>query len=146
MLMPYSLVQVAAGAIVCGGRVLICQRAPGGLHPSKWEFPGGKAEPSETLEQALRRELREELNIEVTVGPVLWRTELQYPGRERFALTFFLVPYYTGVVTNRVFSSVCWAPVEVLADFDLLEGDREFVAQIENGVVQLDAGFKPSAQ
>jgi len=51
------------------GKVLITQRRPTAFMPLKWEFPGGKVEPGETDEQALKRELNEELGIEVEVGP-----------------------------------------------------------------------------
>jgi len=139
-------VQVVAGVLVRGGCVLVCQRPPGGHHPGKWEFPGGKVEAGESLEEALERELREELNIDVTVGPVLWRAEHQYPGRQRFTLTFFLVSDYAGAITNGVFASVCWARIGALHEYDFLEGDREFIRQIEDGVIQIHPGQKSRAQ
>ena len=77
----------------------------------------------------------------MTVGPALWRTELQYPGRQPLGLTFFLVSDYTGAITNRAFASLRWAPMEALADFNLLEGDAEFVAQVEKGLVQFRPGL-----
>ncbi len=135
--MAENLVQVVAGVIVQRGRVLICQRAAGGHHAGKWEFPGGKTEPAEELEQALRRELREELNIDAIVGPRLWRSECQYPGRAPFALTFFLVTHYAGTITNRIFAAVRWEEPLALGNFDFLEGDREFISNVENGVIML---------
>ncbi len=140
--MAENLVQVVAGVIVRDGRVLICQRAAGGHHPGKWEFPGGKTEPAEGLEQALRRELREELNIDATVGPRLWRSQCQYPGRAPFALTFFLVTHYAGMITNRIFAALRWEEPLALGDFDFLEGDREFIAMVENGVITLPAAVE----
>ncbi len=137
--MPENLVQVVAGVIVRKGRVLICQRAAGGHHPGKWEFPGGKIEPGEGLDQALRRELREELGIDASVGPRLWRSECQYPGRAPFALTFFLVTEYAGTLANRIFAAVRWEEPAALREFDFLEGDREFIARVESGVIGLNA-------
>jgi 8-oxo-dGTP diphosphatase len=134
-----ATVQVTAGVLVRDTTVLICQRPAGGHHPGKWEFPGGKVEPGESLEAGMRRELREELGIEAGVGPVLWRTQHQYPGRAPFALTFFAIPRYTGAVTNRVFAALRWVPIGTLGEMDLLEGDREFVAQITQGRVRVDA-------
>jgi 8-oxo-dGTP diphosphatase len=68
--------------VVCGviedgeGRVLACQRPVGGHLGGMWEFPGGKVEPGESPAEALARELREELGVEVAVGealpPVVW--------------------------------------------------------------------------
>jgi 8-oxo-dGTP diphosphatase len=131
------MVRVTAGAIVDSALLLICQRAVGGAHAGKWEFPGGKMEPGESLEVALRRELQEELGIEATIGPALWETRHQYPGRDPFVLTFFLVTAYEGTAVNRVFEDVQWVTVGRLAEFDFLEGDREFIAHLVSGRVRL---------
>ena len=130
-------VHVTAGVIVDAGRVLVCQRPPGGHHPGKWEFPGGKVEPGESLAAGLRRELREELGIEATIGRVLWETRHQYPGRAPFVLTFLLVPGYDGAPANLAFAAMCWTPVGKLGRFDFLEGDRAFVDALDRGEVRL---------
>src|SRR5690348_10762520 len=65
------IIEVAAGLVFRDGRLLITQR-PAGTHLAGfWEFPGGKREPNETYEECLRRELWEELAIEVSVGPLV---------------------------------------------------------------------------
>lgn len=133
-------IAVTAGVIVRGDRVLICQRAPGGHHPGKWEFPGGKREAGEDLPACLRRELQEELGIEATVGPVLWTTRHRYPGRDVIELTFFHVPAYTGPVTNRQFAAVAWVRPVDLAAVDFLDGDRAFVGHLVSGRIRLPAG------
>jgi 8-oxo-dGTP diphosphatase len=138
-------IEVVAGVFVRGGRVLACQRPPGGHHPGKWEFPGGKVEAGESLQQALQRELLEELGVDATVGPVLWRAEHQYPGREPFTLTFFLVSDYAGGMTNGAFASVRWVPFRSLHDYDFLEGDREFIARIESGAIRIRPQRKAEA-
>jgi 8-oxo-dGTP diphosphatase len=63
---------VVAAVIERGGRILVSQRGPGGGQPGRWEFPGGKREPGERDDDALVREIREELGVEVEVGPLLW--------------------------------------------------------------------------
>ena len=72
---------VSAGLVFRGGRLLITQRHPlahlGGL----WEFPGGKQQPDESAENCLIRELREELGIEVIVGELLETIEHVYPEK-----------------------------------------------------------------
>lgn len=76
-------VVVVAAVIERGGRVLVSQRRMGAGHPGRWEFPGGKREPGEGDAAALRRELREELGIEVEVGRLVWRQDAG-PLRLRF--------------------------------------------------------------
>src|SRR5579862_2897916 len=66
---PGALRFVVAALIVRAGEVLICQRRPDQPMALQWEFPGGKIEPGETPEQALARELREELAIDAQIGP-----------------------------------------------------------------------------
>ncbi len=74
---------VVAAVIERGGRILVSQRGPGGGQPGRWEFPGGKREAGEGDRQALRRELHEELGIELTIGPRIW-TERAGPLELRF--------------------------------------------------------------
>jgi 8-oxo-dGTP diphosphatase len=134
--MADSFIQVTAGVIARAGTVLVCQRPGGGHHPGKWEFPGGKVEPGEGIEDGMRRELQEELGIEAEVGEVLWRTEHRYPGRERFVLTFFAIRGYRGTISNRGFADMRWVAVADLSALDFLEGDCEFIAQLQCGRVR----------
>lgn len=60
--------QVVAGVVYCGDKILIARRAPGKHLAGLWEFPGGKIEPGETPEESLARELYEEFHLAVTVG------------------------------------------------------------------------------
>ena len=70
---------VAAALIVRGGEVLICQRRPDQPMALQWEFPGGKIEAGESPEQALARELDEELGIQATIGPRVTHIRQQLP-------------------------------------------------------------------
>ena len=131
------LISVTAGVIQLAGAVLACQRAAGGHHAGKWEFPGGKVEAGEGLQAGLRRELREELGIDAVIGPALWRTLHQYTGRDPFELTFLLVSDYTGTITNRVFAALRWVPLRRLHELDFLDADREFVTLLACGKIVL---------
>ena len=76
-----NTIEVAAGLIFRGGRLLITQRPPGGHLAGLWEFPGGKREVGESFQDCLRRELREELGIEVEVGKLVESITHQYPDK-----------------------------------------------------------------
>lgn len=123
---------VVAAVIERAGRILICQRRRGQAHELKWEFPGGKVEPGESPEEALRRELREELSTEATLDGEITRYEYAYPGRAAILLIFFRVKQFAGEPQNRVFECMEWEPRERLPDYDFLEGDIDFV---RNGLV-----------
>jgi len=126
-----TVTEVVAGVIVLDGHVLACQRRPEAEHPGKWEFPGGKVESGESLPQALRRELQEELAIDATVGKQLWRTTCLYPGRQPIVLSFFLINEYAGVLMNRQFAALRWARLGTLSALDWLDGDLKFVVWLE---------------
>src|SRR5271167_3013436 len=74
-------VEVSAALIFRDGKLLITQRHAGAHLGGLWEFPGGKREPGEPLEECLRRELREELGIEVAVGNLLESLSHEYSDR-----------------------------------------------------------------
>jgi 8-oxo-dGTP diphosphatase len=124
---------VSAAIIHRGGRVLVGQRRKADRHSLKWEFPGGKVEPGETPQQALVRELREELHIEARVGTELARYEHDYPSGSRVHLLFFSVDGFDGEPEAQVFEQIRWADVRELPDFDFLEGDFDFVRRLARG-------------
>jgi mutator protein MutT len=76
-----NIIEVAAGLVFRQGRLLITQRFAGAHLGGLWEFPGGKREPNETFEACLIRELREELGIEIVVGPLVEAITHQYPEK-----------------------------------------------------------------
>ena len=121
------MVQVVAGIIERQGRCLICRRKREQSHPLKWEFPGGKVEPGETPEQALTRELEEELGILGAAGQEIMRYQHTYPGRDTIVLIFFRVSEFGGEPRNVVFHEMRWEPAAKLAEFDFVEGDTEFI-------------------
>ncbi len=118
---------VVAAVIERNGRILICQRRRGQAHELKWEFPGGKLEPGESPEGALRRELREELAIEAVLDSEITRYEYAYPGRAAILLIFFRVTQFVGEPQNLVFERMEWEPRERLPEYDFLEGDLDFI-------------------
>jgi 8-oxo-dGTP diphosphatase len=121
------MLQVVAAIIERDGKVLICRRKPEQSHALKWEFPGGKVEVGETPEQALARELEEELAIGHAAGRQIQRYAFAYPGKSPIELIFCRVESYSGEPVNLVFHEMRWAAPCELASFDFLEGDVRFL-------------------
>jgi len=125
-----GMVQVVAAVIERGGRILVGQRQVWQKHPLKWEFPGGKVEPGETPEQALTRELEEELAIREAVGEEMARYPYTYPGKAAIELIFFRVTRFAGDPRNLIFQEIRWAAPGELAALDFVEGDTEFLRSL----------------
>lgn len=124
---------VSAGIIHRNGKILVGQRRKSDRHPFKWEFPGGKVEYGETPQQALVRELREELQIEARVGSELARYEHDYRTGNRVHLLFFAVRDFMGEPCARVFEQICWMDLPSLPSLDFLDGDLDFVRRLARG-------------
>jgi 8-oxo-dGTP diphosphatase len=124
---------VSAGIIHRQGKVLVGQRRRNDRHALKWEFPGGKVEFGESPQQALVRELREELQIEATVGSELARYEHDYPSGSRIHLLFFAIRDFAGEPHARVFEQISWIDLPVLPELDFLDGDLDFVKRLARG-------------
>ncbi len=109
-------VDVAVGVLIgADGRFLLTSRPPGKVYAGHWEFPGGKLEAGESVEQALRRELHEELGI--TIGrPEPWKVEqFDYP-HALVRLHFCKVLAWQGEFEMREGQQMAWQalPVEVV--------------------------------
>lgn len=130
MLQYGDMLQVVAGIIEREGRVLICRRTAEQSHPLKWEFPGGKVEKDEGPQQALARELKEELGLENVLSKEITRYEFAYPGKDAIELIFLRVSRHRGEPRNLIFHEIRWEPPNRLASFDFLEGDRDFVGAL----------------
>jgi len=128
------MVQVVAAIIEREGRILIGQRQTDQSHPLKWEFPGGKVEPGESPEQALARELEEELAIRNARGPEITRYQFTYPGKSPIALIFHQVIEFEGEPQNLIYREMRWEPRARLREFDFVEGDRDFIKAFAAGI------------
>ena len=88
------MIEVVAGVLTQpDGRVLACRRATGRSAAGQWEFPGGKVEPGESAEEALRRELREELSLDVVIGEPIDRSVTRVGGID-IDLATYRVPWF----------------------------------------------------
>ncbi|WP_133501219.1 Nudix family hydrolase [Cognatilysobacter terrigena] len=123
-------IHVVAGVIRdARGRVLLARRTEGRDLAGLWEFPGGKCEPGETPEQALARELHEELGIDARVGAALIRVPQQYPDKA-LVLDVRIVEAWTGAVRGREGQALAWVPADKLARYDMPPADRPVVAAL----------------
>jgi 8-oxo-dGTP diphosphatase len=124
---------VAAALIVRDGEVLIGQRRADQPMASMWEFPGGKIEPGESPQQALARELCEELGIDAEVGPAVTRIRHHYRRGGAVDLQFFAVREFTGEINNQIYQQVRWVKLAELTDYEFLAADRGLIRDLAAG-------------
>jgi 8-oxo-dGTP diphosphatase len=124
--MTEALRVVAAVLFDAQRRVLIAQRPPGKHQAGCWEFPGGKIGPGESPEQALGRELAEELGIELQRCHSLLQLRHDYADRS-VALEVFVVDDFRGEPFGREAQALKWVPAEKLRGEALLVADRPVV-------------------
>jgi len=128
-----NLVEVAAALIQDEkGRYLITQRRQGSHLAGLWEFPGGKRESGESLEEALRRELTEELSARFAVGERVETVRWEYPERT-IVIHFYRCRLESGTIEPREDQAMAWVAPERLSDFDFPPADRELIARLRGG-------------
>jgi 8-oxo-dGTP diphosphatase len=126
------LVLVVACALVdADKRVLIAQRPEGGSMPDLWEFPGGKIEPGETPEQALVRELMEELGIAVDATVLMPLSFASHAyGNFHLLMPVFLCRKWNGVPQPHAHAALEWVRPAALKDYPMPAADLDLIAQL----------------
>lgn len=122
--MPESggMVPVCAAVIMKSGMILLCRRGPGRKHAGLWEFPGGRVEPGETHQAALKRELHEELGIDAVVGEEAGRNVHADPWATVELVAFF-VKSFTGAPQLRDHDAFKWVEARKLLEHELAPAD-----------------------
>ena len=122
-------IEVVAAIIRKEGRIFATQRGYGEWK-DWWEFPGGKMEPGETPEEALKREIREELSTEICVDELLCTVEYDYP---KFALTLhcYLCSLVTEALHLNEHEAARWLANDELDSVKWLPADREVIEKIK---------------
>ncbi|MDO5504265.1 MAG: (deoxy)nucleoside triphosphate pyrophosphohydrolase [Actinomycetia bacterium] len=123
---------VAAAVALKDGHVLACRRATHKSAGGKWEFPGGKVEPGESPEEALARELREELGVHADVGRLLDRSCTQV-GSLTIDLACYFVSFRPEPTRSTDHDELRWHAVSDLDQLDWAEPDLPAVRLLQTG-------------
>ena len=128
-------IEVACAIIEGGGKVLCTQRSESMSLPLKWEFPGGKIIDEETPKECLKRELHEELGLEVTIGAPLPISTYHYPT---FSVTLY--PFICNIASGEIIlhehSAMSWLSPEELQNLDWAEADRPVIKEYQKQLVK----------
>lgn len=122
-----KLIRVVCAVVVQNGCVLMTKRPAHVDLPNLWEFPGGKIHDGENAENAMKREMREELDVDVEVLRLLQTVHHQYTPDRRHELMFYECRVKSGRLSPRVSGEMAWVALKDLAKLEVPEGDREFI-------------------
>jgi mutator protein MutT len=127
---------VVAAVIPRNGRVLIARRSTQQSLPGSWEFPGGKVEPSEAPEEALVREIAEELELDIRVERFLTSSH-DLNDSSTIDLHAYLATVQAGQPRARVHSGIEWVAIEQLSLYRFAPADRDVVAFLQRERLQV---------
>lgn len=126
-----ELIEVACAVIIKNNRVLVTQRSETMALPLKWEFPGGKVEVDETPKTCLKREIKEELNIEINIGEKLKNNTYHYES-----ISIKLIPYIATIQSGEIklseHKTYRFVKTGDLLNLDWAEADLPIVHQLLN--------------
>ena len=123
-------IEVVAAILHRDGAYFATQRGYGEFE-GMWEFPGGKIEPGESREVALKREIQEELGVDIAIENLLYTTEYDYPS---FHLTMhcYLCSIASGEIELREHKSARWSRPEELGSVEWLPADKDVISRLNN--------------
>jgi 8-oxo-dGTP diphosphatase len=123
-------IHVAVGVIINQDNHILLAKRHGHLHQGgKWEFPGGKVEVSETVTEALIRELKEEVNLDVTTSIPFMDIIHDYPDKH-VRLDIHLVTEFSNQAKGLEGQQIQWVPINQLQQFDFPEANQAIVYKI----------------
>ena len=126
-------ISVCAAVIARGDTVLVTTRPPGQEMSGRWEFPGGKIEPGESPSECLKREIKEELDLDIMVFDIMFITEYEYPGK-KVHIRFMRCNAGQGNPdpVPQEGQQCAWVKRDSLPEIDLLPADRPFADFLAN--------------
>ena len=126
------IIRVVAAVIRDGGRIFATARGYG-EYKGGWEFPGGKIEPGETPQEALAREIREELDTEIAVGELIDTIEYDYPSFH-LSMDCFWCTVREGTLTLKEAEEARWLTADTIDSVDWLPADRGLIGKIQREI------------
>ena len=121
-------IKVVAAIIIHDNKIFATQRGYGEFEGG-WEFPGGKVEPGETPQEALAREIMEELDTQIEVGELLDTVEYDYP-KFHLSMECFLCTIKSGHLVLKEHEAACWLTRETLDSVDWLPADQSLIGKL----------------
>ncbi|HEY9043729.1 MAG TPA: 8-oxo-dGTP diphosphatase MutT [Rheinheimera sp.] len=125
-----KVIHVAVGVILRGQQILLALRSSKQHQGSKWEFPGGKVEKGETVAAALKRELQEEVAIDVAESSAFMQLEYAYPEKT-VLLDIYLVTGFDGEPEGREGQPLRWVDIAGLGDIEFPDANQPIVERIQ---------------
>jgi len=130
------MIKVTAAVFVNDGMLLIAKRKPTARLPNLWELPGGKVEPNETPEECLKRELKEEFDVDATIGEYLGSNIHTYDFGT-IELMAFKAFWDHGDFKLLDHEEIRWVFAHELDQFDFAAADIAFVKKLRDGEIEI---------
>lgn len=125
------IIKVTGALLRLEDKYLICKRDSKGSMPGLWEFPGGKLEVGESLEDCIKRELKEELDIDAKIGKLFTSYIYSY-SHITYHLFFYEILSFEGVIKMNVHKKIIWETVDRFKYYDFLPGDIPLIKVMLN--------------
>jgi 8-oxo-dGTP diphosphatase len=124
------MIRVTAAILIHDNRILIAQRGEKDKLAGKWEFPGGKIEKSETAQECLTREMKEEFGIDVLVGEFFGESTYPYESEIIQLLAYYTV-WTGGNFSLNAHAAVRWVALNQLREYEFAPADKPFVEKLQ---------------
>jgi 8-oxo-dGTP diphosphatase len=132
------MISVTAAILIKEGKLFIAQRKRGDKLSHKWEFPGGKVEEGEAPEDCLKREMKEEFGIDVSVGKFFGSSIYHYEHGS-ITLLAYQTQWIAGEFNANAHEEYKWVSFTELGDYDFAPADIPFVESLRRGDIELQS-------